>query len=89
MPLPLLLLWTDGVVLFPAAVESVTLKAVAPIIVVLSAMEVKLDGAVVTAAASPRLGNNVRIKANAISTPSIVLTYEIPLFGGRAFYMQT
>ena len=40
MPLPLLLLWTDGVVLFPAAVESVTLKAVAPIIVVLSAMEV-------------------------------------------------
>ena len=78
MPLPLLLLWTDGVVLLPAAVESlfsrsVAFKAAAPIIAVLSA----IDGAVVTAAASPRLGNTVRIKANAISTPPIVLTYEI------------
>ena len=85
MPLPLLLLWTDGVVLLPAAVESlfsrsVAFKAAAPIIAVLLSA---IDGAVVTAAASPRLGNTVRIKANAISTPPIVLTYEISLHSLR------
>ena len=80
MPLPLLTS-TVGVVLFPAAVElvssrPVTLKAVAPITAVFSVTEVWLDGAAVPAAALTWLGNNVRITAKAISTPSILFTYE-------------